>query len=203
MRSGHGIGVQAQFLPALEKKPTGGWVKPQERRSDFRLICARIKTLRGSEKRDSSPGIYYRICVSRGKKCRTAGPVSKKAARFGDNIAPLLPYECAGDKRGSNSPYSRRYDWLPGNTPGRSLKEGMLSGLLSFSQRRKITEAQFSPGFGAGKNRGAGFSSPAMAPASEGNRKQSTDKGMEQFPGDTKKSEFRALGISRASLYRN
>ncbi|OGS33350.1 MAG: hypothetical protein A2293_08740 [Elusimicrobia bacterium RIFOXYB2_FULL_49_7] len=187
------LGIQAQFLKAIEEKCYRRLGETKERVSNFRLVCASNRKLsvemeQGRFRND----LYYRICVF---------PIRLPSLpeRFDDLpslIQSVLSTLGAENQTVSDDvvPFLLKYDW-PGNV--RELRN-VLERALILSQGQTISVAHF-PGLELHRR------TVASDPSSEGTLDSLENihirKVLSECDKDTKKAST-ILGISRASLYR-
>ncbi len=188
------IGVQAQLLKAIEEKEFRRIGETRMRKSDFRLICATNKDLsKEVEQGNFRSDLFYRINIFpihipsiRERREDIQGLAESILREFGVKN-PQISSEVL-EKLES-------YSW-PGNI--RELRN-MLERALILSRGSELTPAAF-----------PGLKSPTQSTPSEISSDvmdleelelQHIQKVMNQFGDDTVKAS-KALGISRASLYR-
>jgi DNA-binding NtrC family response regulator len=186
------LGIQAQFLKAIEEKTYRRLGENRERTSDFRLICATHRDLSEEVAKGRFRGdLYYRICVF---------PIDLPDLRERFDDLPGLIQDILGSLRPEAPeiadevvPMLKKYSW-PGNI--RELRN-MMERALILSQGKKICCLHF-PGLDTVQE--AIPSRPANDKL-EGMENQYIQKILAEHDGDTKKAS-ETLGISRASLYR-
>jgi len=182
------VGAQAQFLKVLEEKRYRRLGDIHERRSEFRLICATNRNLledvqEGSFRKD----LYFRINVI---------PIEVPALRNRADDLPLLIEHILSLSGASKIEMSeaamqklKSYSW-PGNI--RELRNVIERAILLAGSGKRLEPKHF-PGMDA---------HPLVQsdPHASEQLKQIRDM-LEKFKGDKEKAA-KALGISRATLYR-
>lgn len=188
------IGVQAQLLKAIEEKEFRRIGETRMRKSDFRLICATNKDLAEEvEKGNFRTDLFYRINIF-----PIHIPSIRERREDIEGMAKNILREFGVDTPEISSEVMEKlesYSW-PGNI--RELRN-MLERALILSRGNQMTTAAF-PGLKS--------SLQAASPEINGDvmdleelELQHIQKVMKQFGNDTVKAS-KALGISRASLYR-
>ncbi|MFP4522202.1 MAG: sigma 54-interacting transcriptional regulator, partial [Fibrobacterota bacterium] len=198
------LGVQAQFLKAIEERTYRRMGETRERKSNFRLMCATNRDLfteveNGKFRRD----LYYRICVFP----LNLPALKERTEDFRELSEHLLN---AMDKKNTGISDEaldqlKKYCW-PGNI--RELRN-MLERAVLLSRGEMLFPEHF-PGL-TEHSRPDEFPSSDRSFPDDGNSTPSNTlesveqehvrKIVEKYRGDTKKACVE-LGISRASLYR-
>lgn len=182
------LGVQALFLKVLEEHRFRRIGENQERRSDFRLICATNRDLEarmesGQFRRD----LYFRIHVLP----VVVPPLRDRPEDMGELYGDLLA--AAGAPGRVILPPARRllesYPW-PGNV--RELKNVLERAVLL--ARGAPLDAEHFPGLAEGGG-------PASLGTPGGVSTEDARRALDRWGGNARKAAS-ALGISRATLYR-
>ncbi len=186
-------GVQAQFLKAIEEKSYRRLGEAKERKSDFRLVCATNQDLpREVERGRFRSDLFFRICVF---------PINLPMLRERLEDLPALAQHLLKSLRTPTPellPESMdllvKYNW-PGNI--RELRN-MLERALLLSRGQPIAPCHFP---GLENPRVTAVSIPDSLSSLDDVEKVHIQRTLDKYNGDTQKAS-RALGISRASLYR-
>ncbi|MCI0416834.1 sigma-54 dependent transcriptional regulator [bacterium] len=181
-------GVQSQFLKVLEEKRYRRLGDIQERRSDFRLICATNRNLmeeasHGRFRKD----LYFRINVL----AIDVPPLRQRRGDLNGLTKYILDRMGASNVRLTESATELllKYSW-PGNI--RELSNVLERGIL-LANRQATLSKEHLPGLANEQ-----ILSSAQQDVPQRNEVQDT---LKRFEGDKKKAA-EALGISRATLYR-
>jgi DNA-binding NtrC family response regulator len=179
-------GIQSQFLKVIEEKRYRRLGEVQERRSDFRLICATNRDLLNEvNKATFRKDLFFRINVL---------PIEVPPLRDHlEDLPALITYILqmlnAADVRVSDDAIEMLQGYLwPGNI--RELRNVLERGLL-LSRRSAVLKAEHFPGLGNSKkllNTGVTEETDVLTV-------------LNRFHGDREKAA-KELGISRATLYR-
>ncbi len=188
------LAVQAQFLKVIEEKRFRRVGEVKVRRSDFRLICATNRDLakeveEGRFRRD----LYYRICVFP----IDIPPLRERRADLPDFAAHLFARLGRPDVKVSKQGMTllRNYAW-PGNV--RELSNVLERALLLCGA--KTLKPEHFPGI---DQRGGRTPKRKSAEGWNLDRQQAEhiQNALDHFDGDISQAA-RALGVSRATLYR-